>query len=213
MAYCKTYKGSLSPKHSVLELVFPSVIFHSSALSSLAEIWINESSGAVFKSNFGAGHKTKIRALITGGFRSEKWRNVMEQLDSVNVFIFPMLKYKKWIPFLAPGYTLSCLERSDYLLTVRRRGLGGFAHQLITKHQKVLFIKTSTFADEKFHWHMWPRKCCDSYVPKVLNSWSMQNVSKVVMVQDLLRQIWHQDRHDSSDPGRCCSGPPCCYEI
>lgn len=60
----------------------------------------------------------------------------MEQLDSVNVFIFPILKFKKWSPSLPPGCTLSCLKRSDYLLRVCHQGLGGFDHQLITKSQK-----------------------------------------------------------------------------
>lgn len=107
--------------------------------SSLATTWINESTRALFSSTTQGslcGPQKKMGALITGRLRSAEWRIVMEQLDSVNVFIFPMLKFKNWKPFLAPGCTLSCLKRSYYLLRMRHRGLGGFAHQLITKHQK-----------------------------------------------------------------------------
>lgn len=66
----------------------------------------------------------------------------MEKLDSVNVFIFSVLKFKKWNPSLAPGCALSCLKRSDYLLKVCKGGLEGLAHQLITKQQRdaVLFF-------------------------------------------------------------------------
>lgn len=61
---------------------------------------------------------------------------VEQQLDSVNVFIFPALRFKKWSLSSAPGCTLSCLKRSDYLLRASLGGLGGFDHQLITKSQK-----------------------------------------------------------------------------
>lgn len=60
----------------------------------------------------------------------------MGKLDSVNVFIFSVLKFKKWNPSLAPGYALSCLKRSDYLLGVCKEGLERLAHQLITKQQR-----------------------------------------------------------------------------
>lgn len=60
----------------------------------------------------------------------------MEKLDSVNVFIFSVLKFKKWNPSLAPGCALSCLKRSDYLLRLWKGGLQGLAHQLITKQQR-----------------------------------------------------------------------------
>lgn len=60
----------------------------------------------------------------------------MEQLDSVNVFIFPILKFKKWNLSLTPGCTLSCLKKSDYLLRVCCAALGGFYHKLITKSRK-----------------------------------------------------------------------------
>lgn len=64
----------------------------------------------------------------------------MEKLDSVNVFIFSVLKFKKWNPSLAPGCALSCLKRSDYLLKVFKEGLEGLAHQLITKQQRCSFF-------------------------------------------------------------------------
>lgn len=60
----------------------------------------------------------------------------MEKLDSVNVFIYCVLKFKKWNPSLAPRCALSCLKRSDYLLRLCKGGLEGLAHQLITKQQR-----------------------------------------------------------------------------
>lgn len=82
------------------------------------------------------GPQKKIGGLIKGALGSAEWRIVMEKLDSVNVFIFSVLKFKKWNPSLAPGCALSCLKRSDYLLRVCKGGLEGHSHQLITKQQR-----------------------------------------------------------------------------
>lgn len=82
------------------------------------------------------GPQKKIGGLIKGALGSAEWRIVMEKLDSVNVFIFSVLKFKKWNPSLAPGCALSCLKRSDYLLRVCKGGLEGLPHQLITKQQR-----------------------------------------------------------------------------
>lgn len=139
---------------------------------SLVSTWINESStdcvstyqnkalfSSTTKESFG-GPQKRIRALIKRGLRSAEWRIVMEQLDSMNVFIFPILKFKKWNPCLPPGCTLSCLKRSDYLLRVCRRGLGGFDHQLITKSQKgsihqnlMVLLLINNLTD----WYTWPK--------------------------------------------------------
>lgn len=81
-----------------------------------------------------------MKALTKARIRSEEWKIVLERLDRVNVFIFPMLKFKKWNSFWAPACTLSHLKRSYYLL---RLCLGEFLWesnlQLITKNQIVSF--------------------------------------------------------------------------
>lgn len=107
--------------------------------TSAATAWINESSRGLFSSTTQGslcGPQKKIGGLIKGALGSAEWRIVMEKLDSVNVFIFSVLKFKKWNPSLAPGCALSCLKRSDYLLRLWKGGLEGLAHQLITKQQK-----------------------------------------------------------------------------
>lgn len=84
--------------------------------------------------------------LIKARLRSAEWRIVMERLDSVNVFIFPMLKFKKWNSFWAPGCTLSCLKRSYYLLRVCPRRSWGIWTPI--NHKKIIkawFIKTTVF--------------------------------------------------------------------
>lgn len=53
-----------------------------------------------------------MRVLRKSDLRSAKWKSVIEQLDSVNVFIFPVLKFKKWNQSLPPGCTLSCLKEA-----------------------------------------------------------------------------------------------------
>lgn len=107
--------------------------------TSAATAWINESSRGLFSSMTQGslcGPQKKIGGLIKGALGSAEWRIVMEKLDSVNVFIFSVLKFKKWNPSLAPGCALSCLKRSDYLLRLWKAGLEGLAHQLITKQQR-----------------------------------------------------------------------------
>lgn len=78
--------------------------------------------------------------LTKARIRSEEWKIVIEHLDRVNVFIFPMLKFKKWNSSWAPGCTLSCLNRSYYLLRVCLGELLGESNlKLITKNQIVSF--------------------------------------------------------------------------
>lgn len=128
--------------------------------TSAATAWINESSRGLFSSTTQGslcGPQKKIGGLIKGALGSAEWRIVMEKLDSVNVFIFSVLKFKKWNPSLAPGCALSCLKRSDYLLRLWKGGLEGLAHQLITKQQRDavhLFFLVGK-KNKINHWRMW----------------------------------------------------------
>lgn len=91
-----------------------------------------------------------MRVLTKARIRSEEWKIVMERLDRVNVFMFPMLKFKKWNSFWAPGCTLSRLKRSYYLLRLRLgEFLGESNLQLITKNQIVSFSLFFFHTNEK----------------------------------------------------------------
>lgn len=140
---------SVSVSLSDIELHSDQVMFQHGLMSSPLTVSAHLKQSIVFLHNpkiLGRPQK-RIGALIKRGLRSAVWRIVMEQLDSVNVFILPVLKFKKWSPSLPPGCTLSCLKRSDYLLTVCRRGLGGFDHQLIPKRFYSSKLNSS-FTDE-----------------------------------------------------------------
>lgn len=139
--YCKSFRVSVSLCHIQLHSAGPGLP------PSLVSTWIDESSTdcvstrhnkALFSSTTQGslcGPQKRTRALIKRGLRSAEWRMVMEQLDSVNVFIFPIWKFKNY-PSLPPGCTLSCLKRNDYLLRVCHRAVGTFDHQLIPKSPK-----------------------------------------------------------------------------
>lgn len=157
---------SVSVSSSEIEL-------HSDGTPSHAPRWITEFSTDFMSANQKQSHvflhnskilgrpQQRIGVLIKRGLRSAEWRIVMEQLDSVNVFIFPVLKFKKIEPILATWVYLELSEKEwlpAHSVPQRPWGIWSSINPKIPKRFYSSKLNRS-FADEKFYW----KKKTDTY--------------------------------------------------